>query len=315
MQNVWKRINILLMLSFLLLENHCLFYTYAANASSVPEAPQRIVVLPLFAEEMLLDMIGPDRIVGVGHEYYENGEIISPTMALTKDMQHNLGIDDAESVLALNPDLVVLYKANFYDYETLLPALEQAGVPFLLMEEPHDFDDVTNSLTMLGEIVCAPDEAAKMVQVVEASLAELGQIVSSIQEDERIRATYYCDYSPSCIFDVIAEEVNIISDGGNVFVSNAYYQEIDDRLLSEWNPDLIAFAPFYTDTDGAVLSYGKDYSDVHTTYLLEKPGLSVTKAIQSNNVHPLSLHNSHYMVKSALELAQLAYPHLFIHDD
>ena len=122
---------------------------HARGEAEIPmqihESPQRIVVLPLFAEEMLLEMIGPERIVGVGHEYFENGEAISPTMALTEYIQV-LTIDDTEGVLAVKPDLVVLWEMvsneNNYYREALLPELEHAGVPVLFVETPTDFDEV-----------------------------------------------------------------------------------------------------------------------------------------------------------------------------
>ncbi len=74
----------------------------------IPDTPQRIAIFPLFAEEMLLQMIGSDRIVGISHDYYENGEAYSPTMPLTEHIQGGLGIDQAEGILSLQPDLVVL---------------------------------------------------------------------------------------------------------------------------------------------------------------------------------------------------------------
>ena len=35
--------------------------------------PQRIIVFPVYAEEILLELINKDRIIYVGHEYFENG--------------------------------------------------------------------------------------------------------------------------------------------------------------------------------------------------------------------------------------------------
>lgn len=278
----------------------------------IPETPQRIVVLPLFAEEMLLDMIGPDRIVGIGHEYYENGEAYSPTMALTEHIQGGLSIYDAENILNLEPDLVVLYRGNFYGYETLLPELEQAGIPALSVDVPQDFDEIINALMMLGKVVGAEEKAAQMVEDVETSLAQLAQIVSTIPKDERIRATYYCDYSPSQIFGVIADAANVISDRGTVFIHRHYdYLEVSAQLLAEWNPDLILISPVSTDTDGYLLDVSKDYVDWYTNYFYDNPDYSGVAAIQNRNVHPLSLHNSQYMVQSAMELVQLAYPDLF----
>ncbi len=282
------------------------------NPTQIPEKPQRIVVLPLFAEEMLLEMIGPDRIVGVWHEYYENGEAFSPTIALTRNIQGGLTIDNAEGILAVDPDLVILWKADYYHYETLLPTLERANVPFFFMDEPQNFADVKDSLTILGGVVGAPEKASQMVQVVEAGLEELAQIVISIPKNERIRVTNYRDYYPMDVYDAIANAAGVISDGGTVFNSRHYdYLEIDDKILSDWNPNLITFLPYDIDSDGSIIDIGKNYVDAYIAYLLEKPGLSTISAIQTRNIHPLCTYNSQYMVQSAMSLARLAYPELF----
>ena len=68
----------------------------ANKQEQFPRAPERIIVLPLSAEEILLEMIGPERIVGAWHEYLEGAEVFTPTMGLTKGMQHEIDIDDTK---------------------------------------------------------------------------------------------------------------------------------------------------------------------------------------------------------------------------
>lgn len=277
-----------------------------------PEMPGRIVVMPIFAEEMLLEMIGPERIVGVWHEYYENGSIYTPTMALTKNMQHGLSIDDAESILALAPDLVVLYKGNFYDYTTLLPALEESCIPALFLETPANFNDVISSLTLLGEVVGAREKADEMVIDVETRLRQLAEIVSNIPEKKRMRVTHYQEHYPLSVYDVIADAASVISDRGTVFKErHSDHLEIDDQLLAEWNPDLITITAYSTDTDGSILDIGDQYTDRYSSYLLNDKDLSSVAAIKNRNIHPLGIYTSQYMVKSATDLAKLAYPDLF----
>lgn len=55
-----------------------------AETSAVTLAPSRIIVFPLYAAEILLDLVEPDRIVYVGHQNIEDGNAYSPTMYLTQ---------------------------------------------------------------------------------------------------------------------------------------------------------------------------------------------------------------------------------------
>ncbi len=276
------------------------------------DTPQRIVVFPLFAEEMLLEMIGPDRIVYVGHEYWETGEAYSPTMALTEHIQGRYwNMCNEEEILDLQPDLVVVWGDFTRDYEEIFPELVQANIPFLFLDTPETIEDIVSTLITLGEAVGAKDMAARMVQDMEAALAQITQIVSSVPQEKRVRVTHF-DYSePECFrpnnFYVIARAAGVINASG----SDTDYMEMNDELLAEWNPDLVTVNPFYLDTDGSLYEIGDDYVESSIAYLLNNPSLSNVTAIKNRNVHPLGLHESQFIVQSVMELARLAYPDLF----
>ena len=283
----------------------------AQSTAQTPGTPQRIVVFPLFAEEMLLEMIGPGRIVFVGHEYWENGEAYTPTMALTKGIRGSSDPDIcAADFLNLKPDLVVLEKANYSIYETLLPELQQAGIPFLFLDIPQSMDDILSALTTLGEAVGAKDMAAQMVRNMEATLAQITQIVSTIAQEKRVRAAYF-DYShPECYipnnFSIIARAAGVINASG----SDTDYKQMNDALLKEWNPDLITFIPFFLDGP-SLYDIGDEFVEKRISSILNNPQLSAITAIKNRNVHPLSLHESQFIVQSVQDLARLAYPDLF----
>ena len=296
-----------------------------ANASGevqsqvqIPDTPQRIVVFPLFAEEMLLEMIGPDRIVYVGHEYWENGEAYSPTMALTEHIPGRYwNMCDVDMILDLKPDLVILEEDFLRDYDFIFPELVEANIAFLFLKPPETIEDIMNTLVMLGEVVGAPEKAAQMVQNIEAALAQITEIVARIPEEKRVRAIYcgtwihYEDNEePSYIpnnFPLIARAAGVINASG----SDTYYEAISNERLVEWNPDLIAIVPVYYDTDGSFYDVGDDFIEWSIASLLDNPTLSTITAIENRNVHPLRLSYSQFIVLSVMDLARLAYPHLF----
>lgn len=282
------------------------------SQTRISKTPQRIVVFPLFAEEMLLEMVGPDRIVYVGHEYWENAEAYSPTMALTEHIQGKyLSMFDEEEILDLQPDLVILWEDFASDHEEIFPELVQANIPFLFLDTPEAIEAIADTLIILGETVGAKDMAAQMVRDMEASLAQITELVSSVPEGKRVRVTHF-DYSePECFrpnnFYIIARAAGVINASG----SDTDYMEMNDELLVEWNPDLITINPFYLDTDGSLYEIGDNYVEGSIAYLLNNPSLSNVTAIKSRNVHPLRLSESQFIVQSVMDLARRAYPDLF----
>lgn len=282
------------------------------------EAPQRIVVFPLFAEEMLLEMIGPDRIVYVGHEYWENGEVHSPTMALTKHIPGRYwNMCDVEEILELKPDLVILDKSFLCDYDMIFPELVQANIAFFFLDTPETIEDIMNALIVLGEAVGAPEKAAQMVRDMDAALVEIAETVAGIPEEQRVRAAYWgredgssdggvCCELPNN-FSLIAHAAGVINASG----SDADYEAISIKRLVEWNPDLLAIVPVSYNSDGSIWEISGDFVEWFTNSFLDNPELSNVTAIKNRNVHPLRLSESQFIVQSVKDLAQLAYPDLF----
>lgn len=276
--------------------------TYACGeAQSQPPAiatPQRIVVFPLYAEEMLLEMIGPDRIVYVGHLYWENAETFSPTMELTKNIPGSEWADSgSQEVLDLKPDLIILWEGD--------PGTEYADVPILVLKFPKSIEDIKNTLMILGEAVGAPEKAAQMLQGMEDSLAQITEIVSKIPEEKRVHALHYGTWQSK--FRIVARAAGVIDEIGG----DENYSEISPEQIAECNPDLITINPFMLDNDDSPWAFGADYVEESLAYILDDPKLSNVKAVKNHNVHTVSLHASQFIVQSVKELAQLAYPDLF----
>ena len=284
----------------------------------IPETPQRIVVFPLFAEEMLLEMIGPDRIVYVGHEYHENGEAHSPTMMLTEHIPGNDWQNTGnEELLELEPDLVVLSEEFLIDYEMIYPELVQKNIAFFFLNTPETIEDIKNNLLILGEVVDAPEKAAQMVRDMEASLSQITEIVASVPDEQRMRAAYWgrepqfpsgeeCRYFPNN-FSIIAHAAGVINASG----SDTDYKAISLEQLVEWNPDLLTVIPVDYNSDGSICEISDDFVNKFIASFLNQPELSSVTAIRNRNVHPLRLSNSQFIVQSVKDLARLAYPNLF----
>lgn len=288
------------------------------TAESIASAPQRIVVFPLFAEEMLLDMIGPGRIAYVGHAYFEHGEAYSPTMEQNRNIPGGFWQNsDEEAILALMPDLLILPDDLERDFAEVFPMLDKANIPVLFLKTPESIEDIADTLAIIGVAVGALEKAAAMIQTMDAALQAIAESVSGIPQDQRIRAVHWETiyggepgwvwFYEANAFSMIAQAAGVMNAGPD----GTDAMEWSAALLAGWNPDLITFDPVRYDTDGSVYEISDRYIENRIAAILDSPDLSGVIAVQSQNVHSLRLSLSQYVVQSVLDLARLAYPDLF----
>jgi len=138
--------------------------------ASLRAPPQRIVSIELSGDELLLELVKPERLVGV--TAYVDDPSTSPSAPLAPASAARVSEEDPEALLALRPDLVVT--AGYTRAEAIV-LLEAAGIPVLGTGAHGSLDDVLAAITTLGEAVGEPDRASAEV----AALRERMQAVQS----------------------------------------------------------------------------------------------------------------------------------------
>ena len=281
--------------------------TYACG--EIPSPPSRIVVFPLFSEEILLDMITSERIVYVGHEYREHGEGYSPTMPLTASIPGNSWQNSSDDyILSCRPDLIILPDELEDDYlqGSLFPALSQANIPVLFVHEPTNIQEIEATILLLGDTVQEPQKAAEMLAQMKAELNSITEAMQKIPMTARLHAVYYETWQMrfSFIADICALQ--------SVYAGSSYVH-LDDVLIADSHPDIIFFNATCLDTDGSIMTIDNEqYINDRTSYLYAKSILGQTSAVLNSRVYPIHLHTSQYVVDSIKEIIQYAYPNIII---
>ena len=129
--------------------------------------PQRIVSLIPATTEMLFAMGAGDRLVGAG-----NFDRFPPEV----DKLPRVGglIDpDTERILALRPDLVVVYNTQV----DLKSRLDRAGVPYFSYEH-RAMPDIMETIRALGSRIGAASEAHRVATDMEQALGEVRRAVA-----------------------------------------------------------------------------------------------------------------------------------------
>jgi iron complex transport system substrate-binding protein len=138
-----------------------------ARGVVVPTAHyQRIVSLNTVADHLLLDLIEPDRLVGITR-YTLDGHVDAwrfgsrPAVGRSEDLEH---------VLSLKPDLVVT--SQFSD-EAYMARLREEGIQVFDLGEMRGVDSTVGDVLALGSLLKQEERAQRLVQGFQRELKAL----------------------------------------------------------------------------------------------------------------------------------------------
>jgi iron complex transport system substrate-binding protein len=190
----------------------------------------RIISLAPHATELIFAAGGGDRLVGAV-EYSDY-----PAAALRIPRVGNYQQIDVERILALKPDLVVVWPQG--NAQRQLEVLRKSGIQFYY-SDPFKLSDIPASLERLGKLMDTSEEAGKTAKLQRSQLAAL--------------QARYGDLSPVRVFYQISEQPlytlsdkHILSDviqlcgGINVFAKMAVMAPaVSVEAVLQENPEVI----------------------------------------------------------------------------
>jgi iron complex transport system substrate-binding protein len=161
--------------------------TLALSTSVVPatEAPRRVVSLNLTADELLVEMLPPGRLVAVTR--WADDADMSNVAGRVPAMATRLPRADLERLIALRPDLVVVSEYTDADF---LRLLEKSGLRHHRMSGLDSLAGIRTAIVDLGRAVGTPDAATRLTGRFDAVLAQLTQRLAGVT---RPRVLYWAD--------------------------------------------------------------------------------------------------------------------------
>jgi len=242
-----------------------------ASGQAAGAAPRRIISIIPATTEMLFAIGAGDRVVGVGSfdrfppdvdKLPRVGALINP---------------DLERILALRPDLVVVYNTQV----ELKSALDRAAVPFFSYEH-RAVPDIMATIRALGTRIGAASEAERVATEMERALAAVRQAVAG---RPRPRTLLVFGREPGMLRGILASggygflaDVLDIAGSDNVFanVKQQSVQASSEMILGQ-RPDVIV-----------ELRYGDDRRAVNVDRELETwQSLPSLPAVRDRRLHLL----------------------------
>ena len=133
--------------------------------------PQRILALSLGHDEMLLALVGRERLAGVGpfaaDTTYSN-------VAGQVDGLDTLPSKDPEGILALHPDLIVVSR---YTKADLVELIKETGVPVVRTALENSAAGNIPNILLLGYLLGVEERALELVAEIEGRIAAVAERV------------------------------------------------------------------------------------------------------------------------------------------
>jgi cobalamin transport system substrate-binding protein len=157
----------------------------SASAVAAGEPPRRVASLNLTADELLVEMLPPERLVAVTR--WADDPDMSNVAGRVPATAARLPRADLERLIVLQPDLVVVSEYTDADF---LHLLEKSGLRHHRMSGLDALPGIRAAILDLGAAVGTPEAAARLAARFDAVLGELARRLAGTK---RLRVLYWAD--------------------------------------------------------------------------------------------------------------------------
>ena len=236
---------------------------------TIGHLPQHIVSLAPSNTEILFALGLDDRISGVT-DYCDY-----PEKANLKPRVAGYMAPDIEKLVTIAPDLVL---AESIHEKTVLPALEKAGLPVIVLSA-HNIDDIINNITLVGQVTGSAAAASQLTGQLSARIKAITAKTDLLPSGKRPRVMYVVWYDPIWTMGGKTYIDDLISRAGGNNMFSADFE--NSRIVSP--ESIVSKNPQVLIVTGMAAS-----ADATITSLKKLDWMQATDAIKNNRVYRLS---------------------------
>lgn len=266
--------------------------------------PERIISLTISTDEILVDLVPKERIVGLSYLADDPG--ISNVTGKSQEINSKVYANNAEAIVALRPDLVIV--ADFFKPE-MIQTLRDLGIRVYVYKTQTTMNMVKDSIREIAQVVGEVQNAEPLIQMMDEKLAKIGEKVQRIPEDKQKRVVYMrtngAYFRPHSSFHDICNFAGV----KDATLELKYEQAVvlSKEEVVALNPDVFVLVDWNYD--------GKHDPRQRCQEIQEDPAYQTINAIKNQQVivlpgpHMQAL--SHYIVYAVEDMARAMYPELF----
>jgi iron complex transport system substrate-binding protein len=128
--------------------------------------PQRVMSLNLCADQLLLDLLPPERITSVTYLSRERYQSYLSAQAWQVGVNHGT----AEEVVREHPDLVLAGVYSTPDTRQLVTAV---GIPVMVLAPTNNFDEIREQTRQVAHVLGVEEQAERLLRKMDATLVQL----------------------------------------------------------------------------------------------------------------------------------------------
>lgn len=268
------------------------------------EKPKRIVSMGIGSDEILLELVEPERIAAL--TYLADDAGISSVSVKAQVIKGRVQRNNLEAILSYAPDLVVVPDWDGIDF---VGQFRSAGIKVYVHKTPNTMQEIKANIAELAAAVGEDEQGYLLQQQMDERLSAIWSKVGKIKPEQRKKIVALSFMGPMGIkgssFDDMCHYANIINAVENLDIPrNAAFSEEQMLLL---DPDIILVPSWdYSGTKNT----GEFQRQIMTNEAYQ--GIKAIRNHQVVQVHDRYLYStSQYAVNAVEELAAVSYPELY----
>lgn len=275
------------------------------NVLQFDKKPTKIYASTLSLEEVLVDLVSPDRIVAISEMATDDKlSLISQKASLVnKKIQGRIGV---EGILSLNPDLVLMQ--DNMD-ATIINSLKDVGLKVFVSNVPVTVEMIGKRILKISQAVGEEEKGKKLVGEMWSKILKSQEKLSSLTDNDKKIIMAYSQQgvfgSAKGVFNDICNKALV--KNGAAMAGLVRGEHLSKEKIIEYNPDIFIFPSYDTGKYGNL--------DLFIQEVLNDPALTNVKAIKNNNIMIIKDRyrstTSHYVGDAILEISKNAYPQYF----
>lgn len=268
------------------------------------EKPHRIVSLNTSVDEIIINLVSPDRVVAV--TYYADDPGISNCVEQVKNVSFRFNGNSIESLLAMKPDLLIA--ADWMD-KTEIKTFRDMGLKVYVYKTPVSIKEVKESIKNIGEVVGELEKSKEIINEMDNKINEIKNKLKNVKKDEMKRALQVRStgvyYRPQSSINDILRYAKVKMAANELKYTKP--QTLPKEVVVNLNPDIFYIVDWNYD--------GKHNTNTEINKLSNDPAYKDVKAIKNKAIYPVLgahiLTLSQYIVYGIEDVAKSAYPEKF----
>ncbi|MFJ7726474.1 ABC transporter substrate-binding protein [Neobacillus sp. NPDC097160] len=269
----------------------------SGNDVVLENKPEKIVSLIPSNTEIAYALGADKEIVGVSD--FDN----YPEEVTKKEKIGGMEVN-LEKIISLQPNLVLAHASTAHNSEAGLQQLKDAGIAVLVVNDAQNFDQVFDSISMIGKATGEAKKADELIQGMKEKLAEIKEKAKDIKE----KKTVFIEVSPAPdIFttgnNTFMNEMLTVINAENLANDQEGWIQLDQEEIIKRNPDVI------------ITTYGGYEEAKPAEQVLGRKGWENVNAVKNKQVIDVDsdrvTRSGPRIVEGVEDLAKAIYPEVF----